>query len=74
MVKKMIYIEEYMENALQRIAHIQNKSVSELIREAIRHLFHSREYYDIALYDKRMAAYLGNKSSAIKFRDIMDKD
>lgn len=69
----MIYLEEDMEKSLKRIAHSENKSVSELIREAIQKLLHSEEYYDMAVYDKRMAEYLGNPSAAVPFRDIMDK-
>lgn len=73
MVKKMIYLEEGMERSLERIAQNENKSVSEVIRVAIRRLFQSKEYLDLALYDKRMAEYLGKPSSAVPFRDIMDE-
>lgn len=72
MVKKMIYLEEGMDRGLERIARVENKSVSELIREAIRRMFQSKEYFDLALYDKRMAEYLGKPSSAAAFRDVMD--
>lgn len=71
MVKKMIYLEEGMESGLARVARAENKSVSEVIREAIRRMFASKEYYDLALYDKRMAEYLGKPSSSVSFRDIM---
>lgn len=73
MVKKMIYIEEEMGKGLEHIARAEGKSVSEVIREAVRRLFRSREYYDLALYDKRMAEYLGKPSSAIAFREVMDR-
>lgn len=72
MVKKMIYLEEGMGGALERIARTENKSVSEVIREAIRRLFRDKEYHDLVLYDKRMAEYLGKPASAVAFRDIMD--
>lgn len=72
MVKKMIYIEEEMGKGLEHIARAEGKSVSEVIREAIRRMFKSKEYYDLALYDKRMAEYLGKPSAAVPFRDIMD--
>lgn len=73
MVKKMIYLEDEMERGLERIAHSENKSVSEVIRDAVRKLFQSKEYHDLAVYDKRMAEYLGKPSSAVRFRDVMDK-
>ena len=72
MVKKMIYLEEGMDKGLERIARSENKSVSELIREAIRRMFQSKEYYDLAVYDKRMAEYLGKPASGVAFRDNMD--
>ena len=72
MVKKMIYLEAEMEKGLERIAHAENKSVSAVIREAIGYLFKRKEYYDLVVYDKRMAEYLGKPSSAVPFRDIMD--
>lgn len=72
MVKKMIYLEESMGTGLDRIARAENKSVSEVIREAIRRLFRSKEYHDLAVYDRRMAEYLGRPSSAVPFRDVMD--
>lgn len=73
MVKKMIYLEENMEKGLARIARAENKSVSEIIREAVRRLFRSKEYHDLALYDKRMAEYLGKPALGVPFRDIMDE-
>lgn len=73
MVKKMIYIEDEMVGALERIASAERTSVSEIIREAIRRLFHSKEYHDLALYDRRMAEYLGNPSVAAPFREVMGK-
>lgn len=72
MVKKMIYLEAEMERGLERIAQAENKSVSELVREAVRALFQRKEYYDLAVYDRRMAEYLGKPSSAKPFRDVMD--
>ena len=72
MVKKMIYIEEEMASGLERIARAESTSVSAVIRAAISKLFQSKEYYDLALYDKRMAEYLGKPSSAVPFRDVMD--
>lgn len=72
MVKKMIYIEEEMEQSLKRVAQADDKSVSELIREAIRKLLLSKEYYNLAVYDQRMAEYLGKPSAAVPFRRIMD--
>lgn len=73
MVKRMIYLEEGMDKGLERIAQAENKSVSEVIRAAIRKLFRGREYYDLILYDKRMAEYLGRPPVAVPFRDVMDK-
>lgn len=72
MVKKMIYLDAAMGKALERIAHVEHKSVSAVIREAIGQLFQRKEYYDLAVYDKRMAEYLGKPASAVGFRDIMD--
>lgn len=72
MVKKMIYIEAGMQSGLERIARAERKSVSAVIREAISRLFQSKEYHDLALYDKRMAEYLGKPASAVAFRDIMN--
>ena len=72
MVKKMIYIEEQMNRSLERIAQADNKSVSELIREAIRKLLGSKEYYDLAVYDRRMAEYLGKPDAAVPLRDIIN--
>lgn len=72
MVKKMIYLEEEMNRSLERIARADNKSVSELIREAIRKLLGSKEYHDLAVYDKRMAKYLGKPETAVPLRDIID--
>ena len=72
MVKKMIYIEEGMADGLARIAGVERKSVSEVIREAIRRMLQSKEYHDLALYDQRMAEYLGKPSTALPFRDVMD--
>ena len=72
MVKKMIYLEDEMDSGLKRIARSENKSVSEVIRQAIKGLFRSKEYHDLLLYDSRMAEYLGKPSLAIPFRDIMD--
>ena len=69
----MIYIEENMGLALERIAHSQHKSVSQIIREAIENFFKKKEVYDLAKYDQRMAEYLGSPSSAVPFRQIMDK-
>ena len=73
MVKKMIYLEKEMDGALKRIAAAERTSVSEVIREAVRRLFHSREYHDLALYDRRMAEYLGDPSVAAPFREVMGK-
>jgi len=73
MIKKMIYLDENMNVALQRIAHAQHKSVSRLIREAIHVFFKKEDIYDLAKYDERMAEYLGKPSSAVLFRGIMDK-
>ncbi|MBI4387034.1 MAG: CopG family transcriptional regulator [Elusimicrobia bacterium] len=72
MIKRMIYLEDSMAAALQRIARSENKSVSELVRQAIGKLFEGKEYYDLARYDERMAEYLGKPSSAAPFREIMD--
>ena len=72
MIKKMIYLEEEADRDLRKIAEVERKSVSELIREAIRKLLRSQEYHDLVLYDKRMAEYLGKPSSAIPFREVMD--
>ena len=69
----MIYLDENMEAALERIAHAQRKSVSQIIREAILRFFQRKEYYDLAKYDQRMAEYLGKPSTAVPFREIMDK-
>ena len=73
MIKKMIYLDEDMDSALQRIAHSQGKSVSRIIREAIRSFFAKEEIYDLAKYEQRMAEYLGDPSTATPFREIMDK-
>lgn len=73
MIKKMIYIDKSMDSALGRIANAQHKSVSQVIREAIAGYFTKKEVYDLAKYDERMAEYLGKPSTAVPFRDIMDK-
>jgi len=73
MIKKMIYLDEEMNVALQRIAHAQHQSVSKVIRESIQLFFKKEEVYDLAKYDQRMAEYLGNPSSSVPFRAIMDK-
>ena len=74
MLKKMIYLDEKMGTALDLVAHAQHKSVSKVIREAIQFFFQSKkEIYDLTEYDRRMAEYLGNPSSSVPFRDIMDK-
>ena len=73
MIKKMIYLDASMDQTLQRIAHVQHKSVSQVIRDAIERFFKDKEVYDLAVYDSRMAEYLGKPSSAVPFRDIMDK-
>ena len=74
MIKKMIYLEEEMETALERIAQAQRKSVSQVIRDAINQLFQKKEIYDLVEYDRRMAEYLGNPSLAVPFRDVMDTE
>lgn len=74
MVKKMIYLEPEMQKTLERVAHAQNKSVSQVIREAIADLFRKKEVYDLVEYDRRMAEYLGNQSLATPFRGVMDAD
>ncbi len=73
MIKKMIYLDPTMDKTLQRIAHQQHKSISQVIREAIQSFFQKKEIYNLVKYDERMADYLGNPSSAVPFRDIMDK-
>lgn len=74
MIKKMIYLDARMETALERVAHAQRKSVSNVIREAIAYFFRNKkEIFDLVEYDRRMAEYLGKPSSATAFRDIMDK-
>jgi len=73
MIKKMIYIDETMASSLERIAHAQRRSVSAVIRNAIRSFFKAKEVYDLAKYDERMAEYLGSPSSAVPFRKIMDR-
>ena len=73
MIKKMIYLAEGMEKGLERIARAEHKSVSAVIRDAIEKLFRSKEYYDLAVYDQRMAEYLGKPGSAVPFRKIMDE-
>jgi hypothetical protein len=73
MIKKMIYLDEGTDVSLRRIAHSRHTSVSQIIRDSIRSLFKKEEVYDLAEYDRRMAEYLGDPSSAVPFRDIMDK-
>ncbi len=73
MIKRMIYLDETTNSALYKIAHAKHKSVSQVIREAIASYFTKKDVYDLATYDERMAEYLGKPSSAVAFRDIMDK-
>jgi hypothetical protein len=72
-IKKMIYIDRVMDQTLSRAAHAKHKSVSQLIREAIAKYLSQGEFADLAKLDQRMAEYLGKPSSAVPFRDIMDK-
>ena len=71
MTKKMIYLEEGMQEDLERIAHSENKSVSQVIREAIKKLFQSKKHPNLEFYDKRMANYLAKPSAAASFRDVL---
>lgn len=73
MIKKMIYVDKVMDSALQRVAHVQHKSVAQIVREALDEFFKNKEVYDLAKYDQRMAEYLGKPSSAVPFRKVMDK-
>ena len=72
-VKKMIYIDRVMDQTLTRAAHAKHKSVSQMIREAIAEYLNQKEFVDLAKLDERMAEYLGKPTSAVPFRDIMDK-
>lgn len=73
MIKKMIYVDRVMDQTLQRVSHVKHKSVSQLIRDALEAYFQNEEFADLAKLDARMAEYLGKPSSAVSFRDIMDK-
>jgi predicted transcriptional regulator len=72
-VKKMIYLDRVMDQTLTRAAHAKHKSVSQMIREAIAKYLNQAEFADLAKLDARMAEYLGRPSTALSFRDIMDK-
>lgn len=69
MVRKTVYLDDGMDIGIKRIARCENRSVSEVIREAIKRFLRGKEHRCFLRYDKRVARYLRNPSTAVPFRD-----